>query len=157
MSTFLSPDSEKRPCFRFQVENVSNYTALQLSKDGRTLYVGAREALFALNSSVSFLPGGGYQEVRDDARGWLGWAEDGGGEDGQEDGPSGSKDDANREGRGAGRRAFHSRRHSPAPSRSPAAVERGCREETAVQLQGQGPTGELAPQGGLGCRRQGGW
>lgn len=96
MSTFLSPDSEKRPFFRFQVENVSNYTALQLSRDGRTLYVGAREALFALNSSVSFLPGGGYQEVRDDARGWLGWTEDGRGEDRQEDGPSGSKDDANR-------------------------------------------------------------
>lgn len=33
---------------------------------------------------------------------------------------------------------------------SPAAVERRCREETAVQLQGQGPTGELAPGGDLG-------
>lgn len=67
MSTFLSPDAEERPFFRFQAENVSNYTALLLSRDGETLYVGAREALFALNSSASFLPGGEYQEVRDDA------------------------------------------------------------------------------------------
>lgn len=34
--------------------------------------------------------------------------------------------------------------HSPAP------VERRRGEETAVQLQGQGPTGELAPGDGLG-------
>lgn len=69
MSTFLSPDSEERPFFRFQAEDVSNYTALLLSRDGETLYVGAREALFALNSSASFLPGGEYQEVRGDAPG----------------------------------------------------------------------------------------
>lgn len=72
MPIFLSPDSEERPTFRFQAENVSNYTALLLSRDGETLYVGAREALFALNSSASFLPGGEYQEVRGDARG-RGW------------------------------------------------------------------------------------
>uniref|UniRef100_A0A8C0CD21 Semaphorin-4B n=1 Tax=Balaenoptera musculus TaxID=9771 RepID=A0A8C0CD21_BALMU len=46
----------------FEVDHISNYTALLLSRDGRTLYVGAREALFALNSSGSFLPGGSYQE-----------------------------------------------------------------------------------------------
>ncbi|XP_036133946.1 semaphorin-4B isoform X3 [Molossus molossus] len=55
--------SEERPFLRFQTENVSNYTALLLSRDGKTLYVGAREALFALNSSTSFLPGGRYQEL----------------------------------------------------------------------------------------------
>ncbi|XP_026944935.1 semaphorin-4B isoform X1 [Sagmatias obliquidens] len=55
--------SEKRSLLRFEVDHISNYTALLLSRDGRTLYVGAREALFALNSSVSFLPGGGYQEL----------------------------------------------------------------------------------------------
>ncbi|XP_053768797.1 semaphorin-4B isoform X2 [Desmodus rotundus] len=55
--------SEERPFLRFQAENISNYTALLLSGDGKTLYVGAREALFALNSSASFLPGGGYQEL----------------------------------------------------------------------------------------------
>lgn len=84
MSIFLSPGSEKRPFLRFQAGNISNYTALLLSTDGKTLYVGAREALFALNSSISFLPGGEYQEVRDDARGQRGWAEDGRGEGGQE-------------------------------------------------------------------------
>ncbi|XP_045680762.1 semaphorin-4B [Phyllostomus hastatus] len=55
--------SEERPLLRFQADNVSNYTALLLSGDGKTLYVGAREALFALSSSASFLPGGRYQEL----------------------------------------------------------------------------------------------
>uniref|UniRef100_A0A8C0RB01 Semaphorin-4B n=3 Tax=Canis lupus familiaris TaxID=9615 RepID=A0A8C0RB01_CANLF len=55
--------SKERPFLRFEAENVSNYTALLLSRDGKTLYVGAREALFALNSSTSFLPGGEYQEL----------------------------------------------------------------------------------------------
>lgn len=59
----LPLDSEERPFFRFQAEDISNYTALLLSRDGETLYVGAREALFALNSSASFLPGGEYQEL----------------------------------------------------------------------------------------------
>lgn len=58
-----SSGSEKRPFLSFQAGNISNYTALLLSRDGKTLYVGAREALFALNSSVSFLPGGEYQEL----------------------------------------------------------------------------------------------
>lgn len=75
MPVFLSPGSEERPLLRFQAENTSNYTALLLSGDGTTLYVGAREALFALSSSASFLPGGRYQEVRDAARDWAGWAE----------------------------------------------------------------------------------
>lgn len=79
ISIFLSPGSEERPFLRFEAENISNYTALLLSRDGRTLYVGAREALFALNSNLSFLPGGEYQEVRDVAWSWLGWAEDRGG------------------------------------------------------------------------------
>ncbi|KAM8783131.1 semaphorin-4B [Rhynchonycteris naso] len=55
--------SKERLLLRFQAENISNYTALLLSSDGKTLYVGAREALFALNSSASFLPDGGYQEL----------------------------------------------------------------------------------------------
>lgn len=38
---------------------------------------------------------------------------------------------------------------------SAAAVECRCREETAVQLQGQGPTGELAAGGHPGRRRGG--
>ncbi|XP_077630496.1 semaphorin-4B [Crocuta crocuta] len=59
----LHKGSEERPFRRFEAENVSNYTALLLSRDGRTLYVGAREALFALNSSTSFLPDGEYQEL----------------------------------------------------------------------------------------------
>ncbi|XP_062946374.1 semaphorin-4B isoform X1 [Cynocephalus volans] len=55
--------SEERPFLRFEAENISNYTALLLSSDGKTLYVGAREALFALNTNLSFLPGGEYQEL----------------------------------------------------------------------------------------------
>jgi plexin B len=70
MSIFLSPGSEERPILKFEAENVSNYTALLLSADGETLYVGAREALFALSSSLSFLPGGEYQEVSP-GQGWL--------------------------------------------------------------------------------------
>ncbi|XP_037688981.1 semaphorin-4B isoform X2 [Choloepus didactylus] len=60
----LPMGSEERPCLRFEAQNTSNYTALLLSRDGKTLYVGAREALFALNSSLSFLPGGKYQELQ---------------------------------------------------------------------------------------------
>lgn len=59
----LPLDSKERPILKFKAENVSNYTALLLSKDGSTLYVGAREILFALNSSTSFLPGGQYQQL----------------------------------------------------------------------------------------------
>ncbi|XP_012669026.1 semaphorin-4B [Otolemur garnettii] len=56
--------SEERPVLRFEVQHVSNYTALLLSRDGGTLYVGAREALFALSSNNSFLPNGEYQELQ---------------------------------------------------------------------------------------------
>ncbi|XP_021564204.1 semaphorin-4B [Carlito syrichta] len=45
------------------MENITNYTALLLSEDGKTLYVGAREAVLALDSNHSFLPGGKYQEL----------------------------------------------------------------------------------------------
>ncbi|XP_055969894.1 semaphorin-4B [Sorex fumeus] len=60
----LPLDSEERPFLRFSAPDTSNYTALLLGADGRSLYVGAREALFALDSSVSFQPGGDYQELR---------------------------------------------------------------------------------------------
>ncbi|XP_053437859.1 semaphorin-4B [Nycticebus coucang] len=56
--------SEERPVLRFEAQNVSNYTALLLSRDGGTLYVGAREALFALSSNCSFLQGREYQELQ---------------------------------------------------------------------------------------------
>ncbi|XP_027775654.2 semaphorin-4B [Marmota flaviventris] len=55
--------SKDRLILKFEGENISNYTALLLSTDGKTLYVGAREALFALNTSLSFWPGGKYQEL----------------------------------------------------------------------------------------------
>ncbi|XP_069622280.1 semaphorin-4B [Ranitomeya imitator] len=44
-------DSPERTVKRFEAEGVSKYTTLLLSKDGSTLYVGAREALFSLNST----------------------------------------------------------------------------------------------------------
>ncbi|KAM5291794.1 semaphorin-4B [Ctenodactylus gundi] len=59
----LPLDSEKRPILKFAPESVSNYTALLLSTDGQTLYVGAREVLFALNSSLSFRPDGPYRQL----------------------------------------------------------------------------------------------
>ncbi|XP_044135439.1 semaphorin-4B isoform X1 [Bufo gargarizans] len=43
-----SPDRKVK---RFEEEGVSHYTTLLLSKDGSTLYVGAREALFSLSSA----------------------------------------------------------------------------------------------------------
>ncbi|XP_027707520.1 semaphorin-4B isoform X2 [Vombatus ursinus] len=55
--------SEERTVWRCEAEGITNYTALLLSKDGKTLFVGAREALFALSSSSSFLPGGHYQKL----------------------------------------------------------------------------------------------
>lgn len=61
---------------RFEAGDNSNYTALLLSADGQTIYVGAREVLFALDSSVSFQPDGPYVEVRRDW--WTG--QRGGGE-----------------------------------------------------------------------------
>lgn len=46
-----SPDSAERVVQRFEVPGVSNYTALLLSPDGGTLYLGARELLIAVNTS----------------------------------------------------------------------------------------------------------
>ncbi|NXT91498.1 SEM4B protein, partial [Anhinga rufa] len=51
-----SPDSAERVVQRFEVPGVSNYTALLLSPDGGTLYLGARELLIAVNTS-HFQPG----------------------------------------------------------------------------------------------------
>ncbi|NWY60930.1 SEM4B protein, partial [Chionis minor] len=44
-------DSAERVVQRFEVPGVSNYTALLLSPDGGTLYLGARELLVAVNTS----------------------------------------------------------------------------------------------------------
>ncbi|NWS14714.1 SEM4B protein, partial [Pachyramphus minor] len=52
----LPTDSAERVVQRFEAPGVSNYTALLLSSDGRTLYLGARELLLALNTS-HFQPG----------------------------------------------------------------------------------------------------
>ncbi|NXG57982.1 SEM4B protein, partial [Hemiprocne comata] len=49
-------DSSERVVERFEVPSVSNYTALLLSPDGSTLYLGARELLLAVNTS-HFQPG----------------------------------------------------------------------------------------------------
>ncbi|XP_029814617.1 semaphorin-4B [Manacus vitellinus] len=54
--TVLPTDSAERVVQRFEAPGVSNYTALLLSPDGRTLYLGARELLLALNTS-HFQPG----------------------------------------------------------------------------------------------------
>ncbi|NXW22613.1 SEM4B protein, partial [Circaetus pectoralis] len=52
----LPYDSAERVVQRFEVPGVSNYTALLLSPDGSTLYLGARELLIAVNTS-HFQPG----------------------------------------------------------------------------------------------------
>ncbi|NXE95763.1 SEM4B protein, partial [Menura novaehollandiae] len=49
-------DSVERVVRRFEAPGVSNYTALLLSLDGGTLYLGARELLLTLNTS-HFQPG----------------------------------------------------------------------------------------------------
>ncbi|NXN31820.1 SEM4B protein, partial [Nycticryphes semicollaris] len=56
MPSLSLPDSAERIVQRFEVPGVSNYTALLLSPDGGTLYLGARELLLALNTS-HFQPG----------------------------------------------------------------------------------------------------
>lgn len=43
------PDAKERTTRSFSVDGVFNYTSLLLSKEDNTLYVGAREILFALN------------------------------------------------------------------------------------------------------------
>lgn len=45
----LSPDARERSAKRFSVDGVFNYTSLLLSQEDDMLYVGAREALFALS------------------------------------------------------------------------------------------------------------
>ncbi|XP_038003423.1 semaphorin-4B isoform X2 [Motacilla alba alba] len=47
----LPYDSAERVVRRFEAPGVSNYTALLLSPDGGTLYLGARELLLTLNTS----------------------------------------------------------------------------------------------------------
>ncbi|RMB94149.1 hypothetical protein DUI87_28954 [Hirundo rustica rustica] len=47
----LPYDSAERVVWRFEAPGVSNYTALLLSPDGGTLYLGARELLLTLNTS----------------------------------------------------------------------------------------------------------
>lgn len=47
----LFPDAKERSAKRFSVDGVFNYTSLLLSQEDDMLYVGAREALFALSLS----------------------------------------------------------------------------------------------------------
>ncbi|XP_063781898.1 semaphorin-4B [Pseudophryne corroboree] len=47
----LQYGSQERTVKKFNADGVSHYTPLLLSKDGSKLYVGAREALFSLNST----------------------------------------------------------------------------------------------------------
>uniref|UniRef100_A0A7N8X5X4 Sema domain-containing protein n=1 Tax=Mastacembelus armatus TaxID=205130 RepID=A0A7N8X5X4_9TELE len=47
----VSPDAKERSAKRFSVDGVFNYTSLLLSQEDDMLYVGAREALFALSLS----------------------------------------------------------------------------------------------------------
>lgn len=47
----LSADTEDRPAKRFSPPGVFNFTSLLLSPEDNTLYIGAREVLFALNLS----------------------------------------------------------------------------------------------------------
>ncbi|XP_067411514.1 semaphorin-4B [Emydura macquarii macquarii] len=58
----LQYGSSERPVCRFEAVGVTNYTTLLLSPDGGTLYVGAREALFALNTS-HFQPGPQHRQL----------------------------------------------------------------------------------------------
>lgn len=47
----LFPDAKERSAKRFSANGVFNYTSLLLSQEDDMLYVGAREALFALSLS----------------------------------------------------------------------------------------------------------
>lgn len=47
----LLSDAKERSAKRFSVDGVFNYTSLLLSQEDDMLYVGAREALFALSLS----------------------------------------------------------------------------------------------------------
>lgn len=48
---FFSPDAKERTTKRFSAGGVVNFTTLHLSEEDKTLYIGAREILFALNLS----------------------------------------------------------------------------------------------------------
>ena len=50
-SCLFSSDAKERLAKRFSVDGVFNYTSLLLSQEDDMLYVGAREALFALSLS----------------------------------------------------------------------------------------------------------
>ncbi|XP_041966810.1 sema domain, immunoglobulin domain (Ig), transmembrane domain (TM) and short cytoplasmic domain, (semaphorin) 4Ba [Alosa sapidissima] len=49
-------DAKERSAKRFSADGVHNYTSLLLSKEDNMLYIGAREALFALNLSDISVP-----------------------------------------------------------------------------------------------------
>lgn len=48
---FFFPDAKERTTKRFSASGVVNFTTLHLSEEDKTLYVGAREILLALNLS----------------------------------------------------------------------------------------------------------
>uniref|UniRef100_A0A8C8RQV6 Semaphorin 4B n=1 Tax=Pelusios castaneus TaxID=367368 RepID=A0A8C8RQV6_9SAUR len=58
----VSHGSSERPVWWFEASGITNYSTLLLSPDGGTLYVGAREALFALNTS-HFQPGPQHRQL----------------------------------------------------------------------------------------------
>lgn len=62
-------DSAERVVRRFEAPGVFNYTALLLSPDGGTLYLGARELLLTLNTS-NFQPSSPVRRVSPG----MGWA-----------------------------------------------------------------------------------
>lgn len=69
-------DSAERVVRRFEAPGVSNYTALLLSPDGGTLYLGAREMLLTLNTS-NFQPSSPVRRVSP-GMGWAALREGGG-------------------------------------------------------------------------------
>uniref|UniRef100_A0A8C3NGS8 Uncharacterized protein n=1 Tax=Geospiza parvula TaxID=87175 RepID=A0A8C3NGS8_GEOPR len=72
----LGADSAERVVRRFEAPGVSNYTALLLSPDGGTLYLGARELLLTLNTS-NFQPSSPVRRVSP-GMGWAALGEGGG-------------------------------------------------------------------------------
>lgn len=69
-------DSAERVVQRFEAPGVSNYTALLLSPDGGTLYLGAQELLLSLNTS-NFQPSSPVRRVSP-GMGWAALGEGGG-------------------------------------------------------------------------------
>lgn len=74
--TLCPTDSAERVVRRFEAPGVSNYTALLLSPDGGTLYLGARELLLTLNTS-NFQPSSPVHRVSP-GMGWAALGEGGG-------------------------------------------------------------------------------